>query len=117
VDAVMSPGGKDIQAGFSATELLRGGPRWNRRSQPALHQMPAAWAGLRWVDLGAAPSLARVGDRAGYEASSNQSSACGGARAGAKVAGAHGKPSAASRVRARAESGPSRTVEDRLRTG
>jgi hypothetical protein len=67
--------------------------------------MPGAWAGLRRVDLGADLSRAEhVGDRAGYKASSNQSSACGGARAGAKVAGVHGKPSVASWARARAES-------------
>ena len=54
--------------------------------------MPGACAGLQRVDLGADPSLAKhVGDRAGYEASSNQNSAWGGARAGAKVAGVHGK--------------------------
>jgi hypothetical protein len=44
----------------------------------------------------------RFGDRAGYEASSNQSSACGGSRAGVKIAGVHGGPSSASTAHAMA---------------
>jgi hypothetical protein len=68
-------------------------------------RLPAVSAGAHWVDVRADPSPAeRVGGRAGHEASSNQSSPCGGSRAGANVVGVHGSPSAASTARTRAES-------------
>ena len=69
------------------------------------HQMSAVSAGAHWVDVRADPSPAgSVGGRAGHEASSNQSSPCGGSRAGANVVGVHGRPCAASTARARPES-------------
>lgn len=67
--------------------------------------MLAVSAGVRWVDVGAdAVPAERVGGRGGYEASSNQNSACGGSRAGANVPGVHGSPSGESTARAMAES-------------
>jgi len=59
-------------------------------------------ARAHWGDVRAAPSLPnRVGTVRGYEASSNQSSPCGGSHAGANVVGVHGSPSAASTARAK----------------
>jgi hypothetical protein len=67
--------------------------------------MSAVSAGVHWVDVGADPSLPSTSAVvAGYEASSKQNSACGGSRAGAKVAGVDGSPSGASTARARVES-------------
>ena len=51
--------------------------------------------------------------RVRYDASSNQSSVCGGARAGAKVAGSAGRPSAASTARAIAGTMTMATTERR----
>lgn len=67
--------------------------------------MTAVSARAHSGEVRADPSLPNVsGVVAGYEASSNQNSACGGSRAGAKVAGVDGSPSGASTARARAES-------------
>lgn len=84
--------------------MPRDAPRRNRRAGER-HRMPAVSAGVRWVEVGATPFPAeRIGGRAGYEASSNQSLAWGGSRADAKVAGLHGSPRPPSTARVMAES-------------
>jgi hypothetical protein len=98
--------GKDIQAGFRALpqdasmcpEVGTGEPAGTTRCRLCQRvHIGSTSAQIR-------PPAGSVGGRAGYEASSNQSSPCGGSRAGANVVGVHGSPSAASTARARAES-------------
>jgi hypothetical protein len=65
------------------------------------------------VDVGADPSLPSVSAVAQLRSVVEPELACGGSRAGAKVAGVHGRPSAASTVRAAAESKTATTLSCR----
>jgi len=82
-------------------------PRGGDQRAGGHHQMPAVSAGAHWVDVRADPSPAeRVGGRAGYQASSNQSSPCGGS--------AQARTSACTAARApRAPRAPGRTPPPR----
>jgi len=96
---------RTFKRGFGRSPGCLDVPRGGDRRAGGHHQMSAVSAGAHGVDVRADPSPAgSVGGRAGYEASSNQSSPCGGSRAGATVVGVHGSPSAASTARAKAES-------------
>jgi hypothetical protein len=107
-------GGRALPRG--CLDVARG---WNRRAGE-YHRMPAVSAGVRWVDSGADRSLPSASAVVAGYASSNQNAACGGSRAGAKVAGVHGSPRGASTARAMAESTTTATTlrrYDGRRTG